>query len=101
MTEEIIGYSGAIISSVSFLPQVIKLWKTKSGKDLSMVTLFFLTLNAILWVIYGVMKDAKPLWVTNILMLSMLIIMIFLKISYRKNGALPKKQSWNHIMRRL
>ncbi|SHK09650.1 SemiSWEET family sugar transporter [Chryseobacterium polytrichastri] len=91
MTEEIIGYSGAIISSVSFLPQVIKLWKTKSGKDLSMVTLFFLTLNAILWVIYGVMKDAKPLWVTNILMLSMLIIMIFLKISYRKNGALPKK----------
>ncbi|KPH14244.1 SemiSWEET family sugar transporter [Chryseobacterium sp. ERMR1:04] len=91
MTEEIIGYSGAIISSVSFLPQVIKLWKTKSGKDLSMVTLFFLTLNAILWVIYGVMKDAKPLWVTNILMLSMLIIMIFLKISYRKNGPLPKK----------
>lgn len=85
MTEEIIGYSGAIISSVSFLPQVIKLWKTKSGQDLSMVTLFFLTLNAILWIIYGVMKDAKPLWVTNILMLSMLIIMIFLKISYRKN----------------
>lgn len=91
MTEQIIGYSGALISSISFLPQVIKLWKTKSGQDLSMVTLFFLTLNAILWVIYGLMKDAKPLWITNILMLSMLVVMIFLKIVYRKNAPVSKK----------
>jgi MtN3 and saliva related transmembrane protein len=85
MIEQIIGYSGALISSISFLPQVIKLWKTKSGKDLSMVTLSFLTLNALLWAVYGVMKDAKPLWITNVLMLIMLIVMIFLKIKYRKN----------------
>lgn len=85
MIELIIGYSGALISSISFLPQVIKLWKTKSGKDLSMVTLSFLTLNALLWAVYGVMKDAKPLWITNVLMLIMLIVMILLKIKYRKN----------------
>jgi MtN3 and saliva related transmembrane protein len=85
MIEQIIGYSGALISSISFLPQVIKLWKTKSGKDLSMVTLSFLTLNALLWAVYGVIKDAKPLWITNVLMLIMLIVMIFLKIKYRKN----------------
>ncbi|MDN4011699.1 SemiSWEET family transporter [Chryseobacterium gambrini] len=84
MIEQIIGYSGALISSISFLPQVIKLWKTKSGKDLSMVTLSFLTLNALLWAVYGVMKDAKPLWITNVLMLIMLIVMIFLKIKYKK-----------------
>ncbi|WP_336689060.1 MULTISPECIES: SemiSWEET family sugar transporter [unclassified Chryseobacterium] len=63
----------------------MKLWKTKSGKDLSMVTLSFLTLNALLWAVYGVMKDAEPLWITNVLMLIMLIVMIFLKIKYRKN----------------
>jgi len=91
MIEQIIGYSGALISSISFLPQVVKLWKTKSGHDLSMVTLFFLTLNAVLWIIYGLMKDAKPLWITNILMLSMLIVMIVLKIVYRKNGPVAKK----------
>lgn len=85
MIEQIIGYSGALISSISFLPQVIKLWKTKSGKDLSMVTLSFLTLNALLWAVYGMMKDAKPLWITNFLMLIMLIVMIFLKIKYRNN----------------
>lgn len=85
MIEEIIGYSGALISSVSFLPQVIKLWKTKSGHDLSMITLLFLVLNAILWTTYGIMKEAKPLWITNLLMLSMLLIMIFLKIIYKKN----------------
>jgi MtN3 and saliva related transmembrane protein len=33
------------------------------------------------------MKDAKPLWITNVLMLIMLIVMIFLKIKYRNNKA--------------
>lgn len=83
--EEIFGYSAAVISSVSFLPQLIKLWKTKSGHDLSMITLIFLLLNAVLWFIYGLMKDAQPLWITNLLMIIMIGLMIIMKIIYRKN----------------
>ena len=39
-----IGYLG-IFSSVSFLPQVIRIWKLKSAHDLSMATLLLLTTN--------------------------------------------------------
>lgn len=92
MTEEIIGYTGAIISSVSFMPQVIKIWKTKSAHDLSMITLFLLSANATLWSIYGILKEAKPLWITNLLMLAMVIIMIGFKILYRKNSITNKKE---------
>jgi MtN3 and saliva related transmembrane protein len=93
MTEEIIGYAGGIISSISFMPQVLKLWKTKSGHDLSMVTLLFLFLNASLWCIYGIMKDARPLWITNMLVLIVLILMIVLKIKYRNNQPVINKAS--------
>lgn len=86
MTEEIIGYAGAVISSVSFMPQVIKIWKTKSAHDLSMITLFLLSANAALWSLYGILKDAKPLWITNVLMLAMVLLMIVFKILYRKNS---------------
>ncbi|MDV3694600.1 hypothetical protein CMU49_13920 [Elizabethkingia anophelis] len=85
MIEEIIGYSGAIISSVSFVPQVYKLWKTKSGQNLSMLTLIFLATNATLWFTYGLLKDAKPLWITNSLVMMMILSMIVLKIIYRNN----------------
>lgn len=85
MVENIIGYLGAIISSISFMPQVLKIWKTKSAHDLSMVTLFLLTSNAAIWCTYGIMTHARPLWVTNALMLAMVVIMIYFKIKYRNN----------------
>ena len=87
MTEEIIGYAGAVISSVSFMPQVIKIWKTKSAHDLSMITLFLLSTNAALWSVYGIMKEATPLWITNVLMLAMVVIMIIFKMMYRSNSS--------------
>ena len=56
-----VGIAGSIFSSVSFLPQVIKLWKTKSAKDLSMMTLLFLILNVSTWLTYGVLIDDLPI----------------------------------------
>ncbi|MCV9927552.1 SemiSWEET family transporter [Flavobacterium sp. LS1R49] len=81
----IIGIIGAILSSVSFLPQVIQIWKTKSANDLSMATIVLLASNGTSWLIYGLLKDAIPLVITNAIVLFMLLLIIFLKIKYRKN----------------
>ncbi|MEY8758969.1 SemiSWEET family sugar transporter [Chryseobacterium tongliaoense] len=83
--ETLIGILGAVLSSVSFLPQVIKIWKTKSAADLSLPTILLLSANAATWLIYGVIKDAAPLAITNAIMLTMLLIIIFFKIRYRHN----------------
>ena len=80
--ETIIGILGAILSSLSFLPQVIKIWKTKSADDLSMPTIVLLAANAATWLAYGLIKDAMPLAITNALMLSMLLVIIFFKIKF-------------------
>ena len=83
MTEDIIGYIGGIFSSVSFLPQVIKIWKTKSANDLSMATLLLLTTNVSLWLSYGITINSIPLWLTNAIVLSMVLTMIYFKIKFR------------------
>lgn len=85
LLHEIIGYAGGVISSVSFLPQVWKIWETKSAHDLSMVTLILLFSNASLWCAYGIMIDANPLWITNLIVLLMIFTMIFFKIIFRNN----------------
>jgi len=77
-----VGYAGGFVSAITFLPQVIKLWKTKSVKDLSSLTLFFLFLNVSLWLIYGILVNAMPIMLTNGIVLSMIIIMIYFKIRY-------------------
>lgn len=83
--EILIGILGAVLSSVSFLPQVIKIWKTKSAADLSMPTIILLAGNAATWLTYGIIKDAIPLAITNAIMLSMLLLIVFFKIKYRHN----------------
>ena len=83
-TEIAIGILGAILSSLSFLPQVLKIWKTKSAKDLSLPTILLLAANAATWLTYGLLKDAMPLAITNAIMLSMLLIIIFFKYKFRE-----------------
>lgn len=85
LLENFIGTAGGIVSSVTFLPQVIKIWKTKSAKDLSMMTLFFLTLNVSLWLTYGLLKTDFPLIITNSIVLTMILIMVYFKIKFKDN----------------
>ncbi|WP_426480048.1 SemiSWEET family sugar transporter [Chryseobacterium sp. R2ACT005] len=75
--ETLIGILGAVLSSISFLPQVIKIWKTKSAADLSLPTILLLSANAATWLMYGVIKNAIPLAITNAIMLTMLLIIVF------------------------
>ncbi len=85
LIENFIGTAGGIVSSVTFLPQVIKIWQTKSAKDLSMMTLFFLTLNVSLWLTYGLLKTDFPLIITNSIVLTMIMIMIYFKVKFKDN----------------
>ena len=85
LLENFIGTAGGIVSSVTFLPQVIKIWKTKSAKDLSMMTLFFLILNVSLWLTYGLLKTDFPLIITHSIVLTMILIMVYFKLKFKEN----------------
>ena len=80
----IVGAAGGIVSSVTFLPQVIKIWKTKSAKDLSMGTLLFLVLNVSLWLLYGILTNLYPIIITNGIVLSMVFIMLYFKLTFKQ-----------------
>jgi len=54
----IIGYLAAISTTIAFLPQAIRIWKTKSAKDLSLFTFLIFCIGTMLWLIYGIMLSA-------------------------------------------
>ena len=80
---EILGLTAGTITSVTFLPQVIRIWKTKSVKDLSLMMLLLLIVGTLSWLSYGlIIKDVAIIY-TNTMVLTMSLIMLFFKLKYK------------------
>jgi MtN3 and saliva related transmembrane protein len=84
MNAEILGLAAGTISSITFLPQVIKIWQTKSAKDLSIPMLLLLVLGVSMWLAYGIIIKNVPVIYTNSTVLLMSFIMLFFKFKYNK-----------------
>jgi MtN3 and saliva related transmembrane protein len=79
---EILGYAAGALTAFTFLPQVIKTWKSKSAKDISLVMFVIAFVNEIMWLVYGIMLNNWVIISTNAVMLVMSAIMIALKLKY-------------------
>lgn len=80
---DILGYSAGAITSLTFLPQVIKTWKEKSAHDISMLMFIIAAVNEVMWIAYGALLDNWVIILTNAIVLSMSLTMIGFKLRYR------------------
>jgi MtN3 and saliva related transmembrane protein len=62
---------------------MFKTWRTKSAKDVSMVTLITFIIGVFLWLIYGIYLQALPIILANSVTLFFNLIILWLKIKYR------------------
>ena len=80
---QILGLAAGTITSITFLPQVIHIWKTKSAKDLSLMMLLLLILGVLLWLTYGLLVMDAAIIYTNSMVLAMSFILLFFKLKYK------------------
>ncbi|MBU0533555.1 MAG: SemiSWEET transporter [Candidatus Omnitrophica bacterium] len=78
----IIGLMAAVLSTVSFLPQAIQIFKTKHTKDISLVTFIILSFGIFLWLIYGILIMQTPVILANSVTLVLVIAILVMKIKY-------------------
>ena len=78
----LLGYGATILSSFTFLPQVINTWKTRSTKDFSLATLFIGFFASLLWLVYGIMLEAFPIILANLIVMSSWLIILLFKLKY-------------------
>ena len=64
-TTQWIGIAAGVLTSVSMLPQLIKIIKEKKAGDVSVVMLLVLIGGLALWAVYGFMKEDWPIIITN------------------------------------
>ena len=78
----LLGLTAGMLTTVSFLPQVIKTWKMRETKDLSLWMYIVLCTGIILWIIYGILIKDLPLIAANSFSLMLASIILFFKIKY-------------------
>ena len=81
---DILGYAAGAITSLTFLPQVVKSWKEKSAKDVSLLMFIIAAINEVMWIVYGALLDNWVIILTNAIVLAMSLTMIYLKLSYNR-----------------
>jgi len=80
---DILGYAAGVLTCLTFLPQVIKTWKEKSSRDISLLMFLIAAVNEVMWIAYGGLLNNWVIILTNAVVLSMSLIMIFLKLRYQ------------------
>lgn len=79
-----VGLFGAFLSSVTFVPQVIKAWQSKSVGDLSIWMIFILVGNVSTWLFYGIVKEDMAIIIANSIILFLSLVMLFFKLTFKK-----------------
>lgn len=86
----LLGLAAATCTTVAFLPQVLKTWRSKSAEDLSLGTFGLLTTGVTLWLIYGLLVGDLPVIVANAVTLVLQITILAQIAWYRRSANLKR-----------
>ena len=81
---EFFGYFAAILTTVAFLPQLVKTLKTKKADDVSLVTLIMFICGVGFWIIYGHAISSLPILIANIITFLLNSTILISKIYYAR-----------------
>lgn len=80
---EAVGLTGAFLSSITFVPQVYKTWKTKRAGDLSLAMVFIVFTSTLVWLIYGIKLSLWPVILCNAVICVLSALLIYFKLTFK------------------
>lgn len=81
---DIIGLLAGTLTTVAFVPQLLKIYASKSGKDVSARMFVIFSTGVALWLVYGMLIGSLPIIVANVVTLVLSVIILALKIRYSR-----------------
>ena len=77
-----IGYIAGFLTTLAFVPQVIRSWRTRSTADLSLGTLFSFIVGVTCWIFYGIAIHSAPVVMWNIITLALNLAILTAKLRH-------------------
>jgi MtN3 and saliva related transmembrane protein len=79
----IMGLVAAALTVISFFPQLMKIWKTRSTKDISLGMFSIFCVAVFLWFVYGILIKDPPVIIANFLVFIQAFIILTFKVKYK------------------
>lgn len=79
---DIIGLAAGFLTTVALIPQVQKIWKSKSAKDVSLKMFIAFTIGIALWLAYGIIKQELPMMIWNSVSLALAATILGMKLKF-------------------
>lgn len=86
MSTTLVGYTAAFCTTAAFIPQAVKVYKTKRTRDISLGMFSLMTAGLVFWLAYGLLLSAAPIIVANSVTLVFAVYIFVMKLRER---ALP------------
>ncbi len=78
----LIGYFAAAGTTLSFVPQLVRVWRLRSAREISLVTFSVFSLGVLLWLLYGICIASVPIILANSISLALSLAIIVLKLRF-------------------
>jgi len=82
-TIEIVGLLAGALTTASLVPQVYKIWKTKSAENISLTMFLLFFIGVLLWFTYGIVTHSIAMIVANSITAVLAIVIIYFKLKYK------------------
>jgi MtN3 and saliva related transmembrane protein len=80
-----IGTLAGVLTTVAFIPQVSKAWRTGRTEDISLWMFILFSAGVFLWLIYGIVLEAWPIVIANGITLLLSLSILYLKLRSRQS----------------
>ncbi len=77
-----IGYLAGFLTTLAFVPQLVKVWRSRSTHDISLAMFIIFCIGIGLWLVYGLMIDSLPIILANTITLVIAFTILIYKIRY-------------------
>ena len=80
---KLLGLVAGTLTTIAFVPQVVRTYRTRSAKDLSLNMFLIFCVGTICWLIYGILIRDVPVMIANSVTLVLAVVLLFFKFSYK------------------
>ncbi len=87
---EAIGYAAATMTTVAFVPQLLRVVRLRSARDISLGMFLIFSAGTFAWLIYGLLKHSGPMTLANGLTFALSLTILVLKLRFDRDTVRPK-----------
>jgi MtN3 and saliva related transmembrane protein len=82
---EELGFAAAFCTTAAFVPQLVRVVRLRSARDISLPTFLMFSIGVFLWLLYGLYTGSKPVIASNLVTLILSVSILILKVRYDRS----------------